>query len=87
MSVTKIFKNDSGFCLMLVEDSTYLESVEYPGLRFQEVDSVNYVVITNLLTEGNHFIPVADVRDSSNAAIGGQTEAEVRTYIDSEMAK
>ena len=83
---TKIYKATDGFVLN-VTDGVFWHTIEYPGFRFQEVDSVANVVITNLLTEGNHFIPIADVVDSTGTAIGSNTEAEVRTYIDAEMAK
>lgn len=83
MAVTKIYKEVDGFCLMIVEGSTFLDEIEYPGIRFKN----EYVVISDLFNGGDRFIPIADVRDSANAAIGGQTEAEVRTYIDAEMAK
>ncbi len=87
MATTKVYKTATGFVLNIVVGSDFLEEIEYAGLRFQEVDGVNNVVITNLLTEGNHFIPIADVVDGDGSAIGSNTEAEVRTYIDKEMAK
>lgn len=83
---TKVYKATDGFVLN-VTDGVFWEEIEYAGLRFQEVDGVANVVITNLLTEGNHFIPIADVVDGDGSAIGSNTEAEVRTYIDDQIGK
>ena len=80
MAVTKVFKK--GACLMLVEGSTYLAELEYPGLN---VEGSN-IRMEDFIRDESFFIPIADVRDSAGAAIGTQTEAEVRDYIAEQMA-
>jgi len=84
MAATRIYKNASGFCLMLELDAGgFLSEIEYPGLNIEGTN----VRMEDLVRNANYIIPIADVRDSAGAAIGGQTEAEVRIYIDAEMAK
>jgi len=84
MAVTKVYKETDGFCLMIeLSSGGFLAEIEYPLIRFEGAN----VVIKDGYTDGNYFIPIADVRNSADAAIGGQTEAEVRIYIDGEMAK
>jgi hypothetical protein len=84
MAATRIYKNTNGFCLMLELDAGgFLAEIEYPGLNIEGSN----VRIEDFIRDENFIIPIADVRDSAGAAIGTQTEAEVRTYIDAEMAK
>jgi len=83
MAVTKIYKETDGFCLMIAEGTDFKAQIEYPILSFEGTD----VIIKDGFTDGNYVIPIADVRNSANTAIGAQTEAEVRIYIDGEMAK
>lgn len=68
---------------MIESGGVVLAELEYPGLNIEGTN----VRMEDLVRDQNYFIPIADVRDISNAAIGGQTEAEVRIYIDAEMAK
>ncbi len=83
MAVTKIYKETDGFCLNLVEGSTFIAELEYPLLYIRGTE----VELKDGYTEDRYFIPIADVRDSAGSAIDPQTEAGVRTYIDSEMKK
>ena len=85
MAATRIYKNTDGFCLMLDldADQSFIDQIEYPGITM----SGDQVVIEDLFKGQNYYIPVADVRDSAGAAIGGQTAKEVRDYLDAEIAK
>jgi hypothetical protein len=84
MAATRIYKNASGFCLMLELDAGgFIAELEYPGLNIEGTN----VRMEDFIRDESFIIPIADVRDSAGAAIGTQTEAEVRIYIDAEMAK
>jgi len=82
MALNRIYKNTDGFCLMIELDAGgFIDEIEYPGLNIEGTN----VRMEDLVRDHSHIIPIADVRDSAGAAIGGQTEAEVRIYIDAQM--
>ena len=84
MAATKIYKNASGFCLMIeLSAGGFLAEIEYPLLNIEGTN----VRMEDAIRDQNYIIAIADVRDINNDAIGTQTEAEVRIYIDAEMKK
>jgi len=84
MAATKVYKETDGKALVIMEGTTLIANIEYPGMDF---DNLGNVILLDFVRETSYILAIADVRDSANAAIGGQTASEVRIYIDAEMAK
>ena len=69
--------------MMELDAGGFIAELEYPLLNI-EGDAVR---MEDAVRDASFRVPIADVRDINGDAIGGQTEAEVRIYIDAEMGK